>query len=486
MQNFSEVIRVAPIYAYDELYGRKWSADVLSDLHLWGIEAEIIDEVTSKLRSVNGNLILTKQELSGPLCSLLTGPRTWERCAIYAVLVLLWGHASQSYGRFRIGRIVASNRLDLFGAAVDRACAHLAHDRILDAYGEFYQNGRNVFRYLGESFFSKILFFLSQCVSKGDARAYIKDIHTSRAAAAFSGEENILQRSPESYAAFLKVIVQLAREHGVSGERVEEVLFQSSRNQLMPDKWVKDENATNDILSRSEQEFEDDPPLVQLATTVDTIEHAGDYLHVLLIADGKPNNNLPPMTFGPQVAVAPLIGERFYSSQRQYIINRAVEVARPSGSLVASVVTTGFGIIPFSSDIPAYNVPGQVAVQNQTYVAAYHNGVTRWFEKLRTLAAVRPISIIYYAGKSRKDFREMVWAAIADWVATDRKNGKSSGAVMFGASQHLKGWDRPLIPCLFSWLDGNPGRMAQCPTCLAEWLAEAINVHPFHTIALGA
>lgn len=227
---FEGLREAATPYDYDERYGQRWPSDMLQQLGLDALGASY-EACARKLAHHEGRLVLTKGELTGPLAPLAAASAPWASHALYGVLVLLWGYASQGYGEFRVRRILEANGVQRIGEVVKEAALALERGDLGAAYDAFYVR-RSTLKWVGESFFTKLLFFLARA-QPSSVPAYIKDVHTTRGAVALGGGEELKRVGRSGYLRFVAFLQALAVEHGLSGEGVEEVLFQSSRDALV-------------------------------------------------------------------------------------------------------------------------------------------------------------------------------------------------------------------------------------------------------------
>lgn len=474
---FDRLLAEVGAYDYDEYFGRRWPVDVLSTHGLDTISDAIARAEGEFLRRDGDRLVITKAELLGSYARLVRPGADPESHALYAVLVLLWGYASQGYGEFRTGNILRRNGVRRVGTTTRRAARSLAAGNLEAAYTEFFENGCTTLKYVGESFFTKLLFFLSRCQGDGGPTAYIKDIHTSRGAALFGADPSVMKKRWDAYARYVRIVDRLAAEFGVSGERIEEVLFQASRDKLIASDWVERPDAVNEVLRGDANDVEAWPTLVLNRAEPGLLPDGDGPVRVVLFADGQPNGDLAPMTFGAHSKPESLIADGFYSAQRRAVFNRGVDATAQLESVVLAVATTGHGIVALDRHVTRYNVPGQDAVKKEAYVEAYVDAVSAWLGKLREECGDRDIALVYYAGGSRRAFRTMVWRGIGEWAKADRASGRRFRVLMYGARRHSAGWD-DLLPTAFAWLDGETP-FESAPREMRDWADKARHLNSF-------
>lgn len=131
------------------------------------------------------------------------------------------------------------------------------------------------------------------------------------------------------------------------------------------------------------------------------------------------------------------------------------------------VVTTGYGPVDAFQMRRAYNVPGQTAVTYPSYRAFIERRIVQLLEKAKRLPF-----IVYYAGKSRGEFREFIWSIINDIDGLK--------AVMYGARQHPVGWNVLAPEIMLALMEKNEEELGRLER---GWISDNPNIAPFFKVS---
>ncbi|MBN1840820.1 MAG: hypothetical protein JW883_00860 [Deltaproteobacteria bacterium] len=416
-------------YIYDMKFGTRYTKNEINDvLQLAGSEHTLTSTDVDALQ-VDEQFTISKKTLVALGARLFAASPTSNDATKFATLVLLWGYASQGYGSYRVKRIVENRSLQLASNTINSFHAITKHN-LKDGYG--YWCGENHIRGLGESFFSKILYFLAKVVSSEHPIALIKDATTSQSAASLFGIEILVERNLTSYLQYVKAINLAAEATQMTPERVEEILFSAAPGQCQRN--TTSESTLSCGFGFSEA-FQHDysPPVFTNDDYVESgLDARGGY-RIMLVGDGKPEcGALRPMAYSPETR--PLLNG-FFSQQRTTVIREANEEAnRCSQGTPTYVMTTGYGPVSVTATMNLYNVPGEQAIRLKDYWSLYKRAL---FNILSMSGNAKKIFIVYYAAVSRRDFREGVFKILQEF-AGDRNAqiDRQLYVCMYGARRH--------------------------------------------------
>ncbi len=460
-------------YVYDKIYGSKYTLDALSlilkSINLGLAESEInLLKFEDKLQITKKTIVLFGKNklLEAELCS--------DSALKFGVLCLMWGYASQGYGLYRIGKILEDNfYIDKLSKNISGSLSYLKKNNVRSAY--LMWEGANHIPGIGESFFTKILYFLCKVIDESNPKVLIKDSITSNNAAIFFGIKRLRSRGIEFFIDYIYMLQFVAKEKKITAEKVEEFLFSNTmmissmkRDQLLEYSFPFASDYINEFYSFGiNQSLYNNKPSSQ----------QGNQL-MMLVADGKAKTELPEMTYDSKIGD---VQENFYSNQRTKIITNAnTEANKTNHEVPTYILTTGFGAIPITVNIPYYNIPGEKAIKYHEYWEFYIDSIKRILPKSEE-GKIIAVSIVYYAGKSKESFRTGIYKLIKKMSEDNSLKQKYEiHFCMYGGRQHsLQIWK------------GNWGSLVDIFTCLSnkdfrtisimksKWLEDNKNISPF-------
>ena len=463
-------------YMYDNLYGRRYSLNDVNSI-LKSINLKLLqDEID--LLTYNDEFQIIKRTIIAIGKSLLSEKSVcYDNALKFGILCLMWGYASQGYGLYRIGKIFRDPlNTDRFNKNILNSFNYLQKDDIKKAY--LLWEYENHIPWLGESFFTKILYFISQIIDESCPKVLIKDSFTSMNAAALFGIKRLTNRGLEYFIDYISVLRLAAKELDTTAEKVEEFLFSNSKK--ISSQINKNELLEYSFRLSSNYIYEYSPPTVlnQDLCYNEYVPDRQDNYPIMLVADGKPEVEIPEMTYDSKMMN---VQENFYSNQRsRIIVNANIEANKYHQSIPTYILTTGFGAVPISANIPYYNIPGEIAIKDPRYWVLYMNAIKRILPKPEDGKIFR-VSIVYYAGKSKGSFRDGIHKIIKG-ISGDNclKQKYDIHFCMYGCRQHSsniwKGnWGslidiyKSLSSLDFRTLDVMKNR----------WLKENIDISPF-------
>ena len=232
--------------------------------------------------------------------------------------------------------------------------------------------------------------------------AYIQDVHTTRGAVALGGGDELKGVGRSGYLRFVAFLQALAVEHGLSGEGVEEVLFQSSRDALVSKEWMRDRRAAREVLLEGLDDAQNQPPLFLRGEVPLPLDSPADVLRVLVFADGKPMNDLAEGAFGSPSSAASLSEPGFFSGQRRRVFLDGIAQTAELGGVIVYVATTGHGLVPIDRHVPHYNVPGEKALASDAWVRAYQASVREHLAHLREQQPEARMRLVFTQASRRR------------------------------------------------------------------------------------
>jgi hypothetical protein len=195
---------------------------------------------------------------------------------------------------------------------------------------------------------------------------------------------------------------------------------------------------------------------------------------LLWVSDGGPKTieELDALQYGnPQakyrLALQAPPAPNMYGATRMSIISGCVGFAT-SASAQCYVLTTGYGPVDPLKHRPAYNVPGEMAINEREYKDVYLSRITALLEAMRP-----PRFVVYYAPVTKEKFRDPVFDIICSVPDT--------AAVMYGATRHRTTWHHyPLrmIKCLKEHDQNTLDDLQR------EWHRHNPNTYPFSTTCM--
>jgi len=460
-------------YTYDRDFGNRYTnADVKSCFTAAGLELSD-QELKCFLPGSGGKITITKATLHD-YGKEATKNGELNAALRFAIFILLWGFANTNYGVFRVSRILdcakADNRL---AKAVINALACLVNGEIEKAYNTFIKPD---IKYLKESFFTKVLYFLSVAVNP-ERPALIKDIRVSVSASHIFKEPSLKERNNANiYARYLDYAYEAAAKLNVEPTKIEERLFS-----LEPQDYADVTNASAEIVEAGLsigylQTAEHLEPFSQSsngASPQDNDKING--VRILFVSDGEPQHNPPlmPMTYS-QTRRALLNG--FYSAQREGVIEEAINTGNalvPPASTY--VLTTGYGPVSAFSTQNIYNIPGQIAINQPAFRRLFRQSIDA------IIGDAESIAIVYYAGVSKQAFRGLVDNILQNIRNEMGQNNRCLRYCFYGATRHPANWETYASP-IFAHLEAND--MHSLTVLSQEWTGQNSNIHPFFHFGL--
>lgn len=455
-------------YTYDKNDGTRYTKDdVESVLQLAGDGHDLTAGDVAAL-DVSGQFTISKATLVALGSRFFARTATRIHATKFAILVLLWGYASQGYGLYRVERIVQGGALRLPDNTLNSFQA-LKMGALENAYQ--YWCGDDHIHGLGESFFSKILFFLAKVASPAAPLALIKDATTSKSAADLFGIETLVERNLSSYLKYVEAIKIAAEVTQMTPERVEEVLFSAVPGQCQRNKTKESTLSCGFGFSKALQQ-DYNPPAFANDDYVEAGPDEQGFYRIMLVGDGKPRcGKLPEMAYSPEMR--PLL-DGFYSAQRATVIREAnKEANRCRQGTPTYVMTTGYGPVPVTAAMNLYNVPGQKAISLSNYWNLYRRALTNI---LTIPATAKKILVVYYAGVSKRDFRNGVFKIFQELIVDQEANGQELCVCMYGARQQLSDkWDN--LCTIFNSLSS--GNLQSIKKMKHDWLTAHKGVSAF-------
>jgi len=460
-------------YVYDKIYGSKYTLDdlslILKKINLGLAESEInLLKFEDKLQITKKTIVLFGKNklLEVELCS--------DSALKFGVLCLMWGYASQGYGLYRIGKILENNLyIEKLSKNVSGSLSYLKKNNIRSAY--LLWEGANHIPGIGESFFTKILYFLCKVIDESDPKVLIKDSITSNNAATFFGIKRLRNRGIEYFIDYISLLQFVAKEKKITAEKAEEFLFSNTKliSYMKKDKFLEYSFSFGSDYINEFYPFD----LHQSLYNNKSSSQQENQL-IMLVADGKAKTELPEMTYDSKIGD---VQENFYSNQRtKIIINANYEANKTNHEVPTYILTTGFGAIPITINIPYYNIPGEKAIKYPKYWEFYIDSIKRILP-MSEEGKIIVVSIVYYAGKSKESFRTGIYSLIKK-MSEDNflKQKYEIHFCMYGGRQHsLQVWK------------GNWGSLVDIFTCLSNkdfqtlaimekrWLKDNKSISPF-------
>lgn len=166
----------------------------------------------------------------------------------------------------------------------------------------------------------------------------------------------------------------------------------------------------------------------------DIPQHDQEVYRIMLVADGEPQHGgLEKISYGSEAR--PIL-DGLYGRQREGIIweaNTNTNACRQGTPVY--VMTTGYGAIPIANSLILYNVPGELSILLPEYHLKYQQSL------VQTLPLESPninrAVIVYYAGKSKRSFRNGIFDLIVALSDTPSISGNFDfHGTMYGARQH--------------------------------------------------
>ena len=426
-------------YTYDLDYSRRYTQPVVAEiLRTANPELHLTQDDVQDLNE-DGSFSISKTTLAKLGARLFNSPDpTNNDASRFAVLVLLWGYASQGYRVYRVKKILKSGRTRL-GSNTLNSLRTLRNGNLAGAYANWIN--LNKIEWLGESFFTKILYFLAKVISPHDPIALIKDRVTSRSAATFFGNNDLLNRSLTSYLDYIEAIDVAARVARLTREKVEEVLFSTAvpsaiEANLTPDKVIE---IGFTFAQNQQQDFV--PPIFARDEYLEAAPDDGGVYHIMLVSDGEPKHrNLERMSYSHEVR--PFLDD-FYSPPREKAIKEAnTEANNCWRGTPTYVMTTGLGSVAVTATIKLYNVPGEQAIRQRGYWHLYKQSLLEILPPQSE--KVKKVVIVYYAGGSKQAFRDGIFRILRELSeANNITRDYEIHACMYGAARPLirNRWD---------------------------------------------
>ena len=189
----------------------------------------------------------------------------------------------------------------------------------------------------------------------------------------------------------------------------------------------------------------------------------------LWCSDGEPvaAKKPEPMHYDDSTAVYSLCWEidpkkRMYDDERMKITSYCANIAQKN-SAECYVVTTGYGPVKAVVQRKAYNIPGEEAIRKHHLYGQFLR------DRIRTilnLTSDRPI--VYYAGRSRKKFRQFVWEILLE---------NDASVVMFGATAHRPNWELFIKESSQHLLNKDEKKLSNQKK---KWVDTSVQPYPFY------
>jgi hypothetical protein len=457
-------------YTYDLKYSSKYTESEVAKILATGIPPLSLTEQDVRTLSENHVFSIAKTTLVelGTRLFKDTEP-TNNEAAKFATLVLLWGCASQGYGGYRIREILSGGTVAL-GRNTLVSLQALRSGDVASAYTCWL--GRNHINGLGESFFTKIIYFLAKVISPLNPIALIKDNITSHNSATFFEIDSLTSRGLESYLDYMEAIDVGARVAKITMEKIEEMLFSLAPCGL-------EVNLTSSkIVERGfsfAQDFQCDfkPPVLSDEEYLEpALDDYGLY-RIMLVADGKPQcKGLPEMAFSPELRP---VTNGFFSTRREGVVREANARANDCRRGTPTyVMTTGFGAVSVTATINLYNVPGEEAIRLDNYWQQYRQSISNILPRRENISKVL---IVYYAGVSKRAFRDGIFRILQELSDDPTLEANYEiDACMYGARQHLSDKWSKLCVIFDSLGRGDAHRLQEIQH---DWVNNHMNVSPF-------
>ncbi len=425
------------VYTYDLNFSSRYSQSGVVEILEAADPALNLTQEDAQDLSEDDRFSISKATLVKLGTRLLNRPEpTNDDASKFGTLILLWGYASQGYRVYRVKKILGSGGAQL-GKNTLNSLRALRNGDLASAYtcwlGLDHING------LGESFFTKILYFLAKVISPHDPIALIKDSSASRNATALFGIETLAKQSLQSYTDYMQAITVVAQAAKITREKVEELLFSAApaalQVNLTPDRVIETGFAFAQDLQRAFA-----PPVLVNEEYLEAALDDGGVYRIMLVSDGEPQHgNLERMSYSHEVR--PIL-DGFYSSPREKVIKEANTEANICWRGTPTyVMTTGLGPVAVTSTIKLYNIPGEQAIRQKGYWHLYKQSLLEILppqsEKVKTVV------IVYYAAGSKQAFRDGIFRMLRELSnANHITRDYELHACMYGTTRHpADKWD---------------------------------------------